>query len=993
MKKIFSFILFFIGIHASSQYYIAGNDPAGLKWRQIKTPVVRLVFEESLQEYALQLAAYMDSMAPHISSSLNYTPKRIDLLLHNQTPTANGFVTWAPRRSEFFTIPAQNNVSTDWLEHLAIHEYRHVVQIGKLNSGFTKYAGYLLGQQAVGITLGLYLPLWWLEGDAVVTETTLTKSGRGRSFDFNSELKAQLLEKGVYSYDKAYMGSYRDQVPNYYKMGYMFTALARQEYGTELWENAITKTGRNNSLFNPFNKSIKNQTGLRKRNLYNHLFKQLKENWQKENDSLEFSSYRPLLSNQEEFLNYKHLVAIDDSTLIAELAGPGIRSQIISIHNSTGEITPLIYTGYRADEPLSANQKLIVWTEQQNHPRWEHKAQSVIKSYDRSSKKVKTLTRKNQYFSPSLHPKKDLLVAVEATTDYKNYLTILNSETGNPLQRIPTPKNYYLITPSWNKNGENIVCVLLTEEGKAIYSYYPETEQWQEITKPSYDEIRFPIQNESKLWYVAKGEISDELFLKDLNSGITQQLTSSEFGTNYPTLLPDGKVIYSNRTSNGWRPVLFEDKATSSKKIKNPSLVDQLAEELTQQELPLKEKKIKNTDTSNYSVEKYSKWNLFNVHSWAPAYVDFDNNNIHTGLSIMSQNLLSTMVLSAGYNADPAKKSEKYNLNFSYRGWFPIIDIIARMGDDRFVMEGVYENQEGYFEVQTNQRIDYLKLKAGLRIPLDFSRNNFYRTLQFASRFTFESRTGITFPTIEYRMINNKLTSTDNTSEQSLKKINFQGLEYNLYFHNLRHGTSRDVGTRMGQVVSLIYRHTPLGTYNNGSIVGATTKLYFPGIGRYHSISLNNEYQHTTNGELSHIIDNTHRYFRNSQLLSYPRGYNSLYSDDLYIFRGNYHLPLWNPDVALGGLIYLKRLRLMLFYDQAIGSYALSRSDGQPKETYKTSLYSTGMEVHADTHFFRFIMPFSVGYRVGLRSIDQKLFHELVISNSLSGFLVSSIKR
>jgi len=993
MKKFFSFILIFISIHASSQYYTAGTDPASLKWKQIKTPVVRLVFEESLQEHALQMAAYMDSMAPYISSSLNYTPKRIDILLHNQTPTANGFVTWAPRRSEFFTIPAQNNVSTDWLEHLAIHEYRHVVQISKLNGGFTKHAGYLIGQHAVGAVVGIYLPLWWLEGDAVVTETTLTKSGRGRSFDFNSELKAQLLEKGIYSYDKAYMGSYRDQVPNYYKMGYMLTALARQEYGTELWENAVTNTGRNSPLINPFNRSIKKQTGLKKKELYNHLFKQLKQDWKKENDTLKFSSYRPLLSNQEEFLNYKHLTAIDDSTIIAELIGPGIRSQIVSIDHFTGKITPLIYIGYHADEPLSANEKLIVWTEQQNHPRWEHKAVSVIKSYNRTTKKVETLTKREQYFSPSLHPKEDLLVAVEVTTDYKNYLTILNSETGKSIHKISTPNNYYPITPSWNKNGENIVCVLLTEKGKAIYNYYPEIQKWKEVTKPSYREIRLPTQNGNKFWYVAKGEISDELFLLDLDLDTTHQLTSSEYGANYPTVLPNGKMIYSNLSSNGWRPVHLENEATASKEKKRPSLVDQLAIELTQQELSLQKNQIAKTDTFNYSVKKYRKWNLFNVHSWAPAFVDFDNNNIHTGLSVMSQNLLSTMVVSAGYNADPAKKSEKYNLNFSYRGWFPIIDVIARMGDDRFVMDGVYQNNKGYFSAQTNQRIDYFRLKAGLRVPLNLSGNNFNRTLQFSSKYTFESRTGVTFPSKEYQFINDTLISTNRIIEQTLEKINFQGLEYSVYFHNLRRGSLRDVGTRMGQVVNLVYRHTPLGTYSNGSIAGITTKLYFPGIGRYHSISLNNEFQHTVNGKFNYIDNKINRHYRNSQLLSYPRGYSSLYSDDLYIFRGNYHLPLWNPDVALGGLIYLKRLRLMLFYDQAIGSYTLTRSDGQPKEKYEISPYSTGMEVHADTHFFRFIMPFSVGYRVGLRSIDQKLFHELVISNSLSGFLVSSIKQ
>lgn len=988
MKKIFLLTFIFIHIQLYSQFYSAGNSPASLKWKQIKTPTVRLVFEESLQEQALQLAAYMDSVAPYVSFSLSYFPKRVDVLLHNQTPTANGFVTWTPRRSEFFTIPPQDNISADWLKHLTIHEYRHVVQISKLNKGFTKFAGYITGQQAVGITLGLYLPLWFLEGDAVTTETTLSKSGRGRSFQFNNELKAQLLEKKVYSYDKAYLGSYRDKVPNYYQMGYIFTALAREKYGAKLWDKAVTNTGKNSPFINPFNRSIRKQTGVKKKKLYTQLFNELKNDWQEENSKLVFSSYRPIIQSRKGYYQYKYLVAINDTTLVAELSGPGTRTQLVSINVNTSKTTRLVYTGYRANEPFSANSEMIVWTEQQNHPRWEHKAQSVIKTYNWDTQKVRTLTKRKQYFSPSLHPNKEWIVAVEATPDYKNYLTILDSKSGKEVRQIPTPHNYFPITPSWNHNGEAVVCLLLTDEGKALYNYYTATNQWKEITSPSFDEKKFPIQKEDKIWYVAKGEISDELFVLNTSSNKTEQLTTSEFGANYPTVLPNKKIVYSRTSSKGALPVLFTNSAPTQQN-KVVARVDQLAERLAQQEKELTHLLPVNENRTNFSAKRYSKWNLFNVHSWGPVMIGFEDTNIYSGYSIMSQNLLSTMIITAGYNSDPAKKREKYSINLSYRGWFPIIDVSLLMGDDKLAVKGLVPSAMGYYSIDSKQRVDFFTLRTGLRVPLNLSRNNYHRTLQFLTKYTLENRSEITLP-IEPLQDGSLLPSSE-TLETNIKleKLNFQGFEYGFYFHNLQRGTSYDVGTRWGQSLQAIYRHTPLGNYNSGAIGGIITRLYLPGIGKHHSIAIHNEYQHIKNGDLYLEDFNGNTYLRNKQLISYPRGYSSIYSDDLYIFRANYHLPLWNPDVAIGGLAYLKRVRLQLFYDQAIGSFTLIRTNNLLNRHTKFSNFSTGVELHADTHFFRFIMPFSLGFRVGIRSSDNKPFAEAVIKNSLTSFLVN----
>ena len=54
--------------------------------------------------------------------------------MHTRTAQSNGLVAWAPKRIELFTTPHQQIYSQDWLEQLALHEFRHLVQLDKIQS-------------------------------------------------------------------------------------------------------------------------------------------------------------------------------------------------------------------------------------------------------------------------------------------------------------------------------------------------------------------------------------------------------------------------------------------------------------------------------------------------------------------------------------------------------------------------------------------------------------------------------------------------------------------------------------------------------------------------------------------------------------------------------------------------------------------------------------------------------------------------------------------
>ena len=149
----------------------------------------------------------------------------------------------------------------------------------------------------------------------------------------------------------------------------------------------------------------------------------------------------------------------------------------------------------------------------------------------------------------------------------------------------------------------------------------------------------------------------------------------------------------------------------------------------------------------------------------------------------------------------------------------------------------------------------------------------------------------------------------------------------------------------MGQFIDVSYRNTQFGGNDMGSIFGAEANLYFPGLVRHHGIWIYGGYQ------MHHDKDLFSYSFSN--LIAYPRWYTSTYDDDLLSLSVNYKLPLWYPDVSFGSVIYLKRLKINLYYDWANG-----KNPG-----YINEYQSMGGELTADFHLLRFVAPLEMGVR------------------------------
>ncbi|HEX8549043.1 MAG TPA: hypothetical protein VF691_18905, partial [Cytophagaceae bacterium] len=634
------FILSFLShLRTSGQYFSSGQDPANIKWKQISNSKFQIIFPEDFSKEAVRLAAILKRVYEYDGYSLNHRPKKISIILHTRSTEANAFVTWAPRRAEFYTIPSQEIYAQEWLTQLTIHEMRHVVQIDKLNQGFTKILSLILGEQGTGAIAGLFLPLWFLEGDAIAAETALSNSGRGRLPSFEMPLKALTLEKGLYSYEKSIFGSYKDFVPDHYHIGYLLVAEGRKAYGTRIWEHSIDNVANKPYLFTPFSNSIKKITLRNKWRYYKGVVQRFDSVWHREDQIAVTKNYQPLHPlNKKTFTSYRYPQYLNDTTVIAEKSGLGEIGTFVSLSNSKEVhlFTPGIYYLNR----ISANQDFLAWHENLYHKRWENALGSKIILFDLKNKRRKRLSPSTNLFSPSLSPDSKFLVAVKSTSNNLFTLVTIDVASKKILKEISLPGNEYPINPVWSEADRSIICVSLGEKGKSLLSINYDSGKIDTLIEYSFRDISQPAIFKNYVVFHGTYNGKDNVFAVNRIDKRIYQVTFSKYGAFDPAVSPNKlKLAFSDYTPDGYK--VCEELLDSNQfvpLVRSSTYFLDLADTLASQERPVRSI---NMDSSIVEVKPYSKLtHLLNVHSWAPAFVDINSYTINPGAVILSQNKL-----------------------------------------------------------------------------------------------------------------------------------------------------------------------------------------------------------------------------------------------------------------------------------------------------------------------------------------------------------------
>jgi hypothetical protein len=978
MKRLLALLM--ISVNIAFAQDVLENNPTGLKWKQVISPHFNVLFPEGFDLQAQRMASTLERIRSAESRSMGREPRRISIILQNQSSVSNGFVSMFPRRSEFYTMPPQDynfTGSNDWLNLLASHEYRHVVQYRHATRGFNKALFYLFGAPTLAGMAHAAAPDWFWEGDAVVAETAFTPSGRGKIPHFSLLFKTNLLEGRTFNYHKQYLRSYKHNIPNHYVLGFHMVSYLRRRTGDpEIWEKISGRAWSVPFIPFTFSNAIRNKTGLSVTKLYREMAKDLKQEWQQEIDSLTLTNFERINKRSSKaYTDYLYPQPQADGSVIVMKEGIGNIEQFVRI--SGGKEDDIFTPGFiNSSGALSTGAGMIAWNEFGYDPRWLVRNYSVIKVYDwEKNERLIVSGKKSRYGSAAVSVDGTRIATVRSDESYKHTLVIVAVPSGTIEKEFPNPKNHFYSMPRWSYDGKNIAVLKTSEEGKTICIVDAESGIEREIFPFSHENFGHPVLVGNYLLFNSPVSGIDNIHAFDLNSGTRYQVTSSKYGAYNPVVGPDKKYIYYNDQSrdgldvvripfdpSSWKP--FQTVVSARK-----NLYDHLAEQEADPNL------FKDIPAGNYPVKKFSRLtHIVNPFSWG-MLVQNDLSRVDVGFS--SRDILSTTSITAGYTFDLAEETGFWRAGLSYQGLFPIFDFEFTQGkrsvDEEFTTTVITGDETTQSTKTYNVEWNEQNVEATVRIPLLLTRSKYASGVNAAYSF------GVTkVNKFENGLDGSRLIPAvirDGVVERQFFLIDYisgGSLVYNsanLSAYRLMKASRRDINAKWGQVVNLQYSGTPFGGDFEGGLFSATGHFFFPGFFSHHSLWGYVAYQNTM---LPEQLNVNNYLFRNT--IPVPRGLNDYVSRFRHLQTAslNYTLPLWYPDIAVGPLLNIQRVRLNIFGDVASGeSTIFNRINSQ--------YMSVGGELKFDLNFLRFLPQFDLGVRYSYGIDPRVSTTELVI--------------
>jgi len=364
-----------------------------------------------------------------------------------------------------------------------------------------------------------------------------------------------------------------------------------------------------------------------------------------------------------------------------------------------------------------------------------------------------------------------------------------------------------------------------------------------------------------------------------------------------------------------------------------------------------------------YKPEPYRKLgHLFKFHSWMPFYADLeevksDPAAVRPGITLLSQNNLSTLISSIGYEYTK-EKNHVLHTKVTWQGWYPVFESQLDWGYNPAISK-FGEEIENPSAVQPGFRFSNT-----VSIPLSFSSGRFYQYLR---------------PSLISNYMNDYVYIKEDGSYDYGQNI----ISGRVYFSNYHRLAYRDIYPRWAQTFDFSYSFAPFDKDIYGTEISLRTAFFFPGFLPGNGIRIRFEKEKQDPEK-----------FMYGSRISLPRGYDNIISRDLNFLSVDYAVPLVYPDFNIASLLYIKRIRASLFYDYAQGTgntYYENTTEGLKASVYHNYseiFSSSGIELMADLHLFRIPYMISCGVQSAWQRGDNIPVFKFLLNIDLLGMVI-----
>lgn len=889
-----------------------GNKPS-INWKQINNSAGQIIYPAALDSQARRIAQLHRKLVAQTPTPLGDRFKPWKTVLLGETVIPNAYVRMAPVMSEYYMHPSPNSFSLGsvrWDDNLAIHENRHMQQFSAFNGGFTRVFRWFLGQEGQLLANGMQIPDYFFEGDAVWQETYGTAQGRGRMPYFYNSFKALWLSNKNYNWQKLRSGSLRHLVPDHYQLGYPLVAYGYEKYGLNFWRKVTEDAVRFKGLFYAFNRAIEKHSGIS--------YKQFRE------DALGWTRKQVLPANLSQFRTEQTITPTQKNNVIDYLFPTFVgQDSIIAVKRSFQQIPHFVLLQGKQEKKISTQDITtdhnfttypgrILYASLQRDARFGNTEYSVIQLVDMHTGKQTQITQRSRYYAPVFNPDGTEILAVHYESNLPSALHRLLMPSGQLLGVTPNPERLVYTQTRYLNEQEVVSAVRLPDGRMSLAQIELQTGQIRYLLPPSYQVIGNPIVQGDTIYFNRMDGDADRLFALIRSTQQVYRLNDHAHSVYGVTVDGTGNLVSSAYTINGQQLIRLSPtdqrwEVYSEKKL-TEVLPDFGASTLHQGTGVNISNDVHLTDSS--ISKPYRKTaGLFNLHSWRPEAADPEFR-----YTLAGDQVLSGFSSRLSYTFNRSDRSHGIGGGVSYGGWLPVLQV---SGDATF-------NRQLDTAVGKTVQYNTASLSTGAYLPFRWIGRG-STALTLGGSYTWEQ--------LYYRGIGKDI-------------LNNRSLKYTTFFLQAFHASQQavqQINPRWAQSVSMSFRQAH--TFVDSWKFVANSRWYFPGLHRNHSFVVDLNYQRRDT--LRDLFSNT---------FNYARGFLALTTRSMQHVGFNYHLPLAYPEVGVGNIAFVQRVRANVFFD-----YTRARARVQGILQYIDNR-SAGVELYLDGKVWN-ALPASIGVR------------------------------
>jgi len=583
-----------------------------LSWKTIETAHFLVHYHEGAERSARVVAKVAEEIYEPVTSLYEHTPtQKVSLIIRDVDDISNGAAYFYDNKIELYapSMDFELRGTHNWLRNVVTHEFTHIVQIqtamkfGRtvpalylqwLNYESERRPDVLYGYPNVIASYplsGFVVPAWFAEGVAQYNREEL----RYDFWDAHRDmiLRSYALDGALLTWDQ--MGVFgKTSLGNEssYNAGFAFVSYVARRYG----EEKLVEISRNLSRLTEtsIDGAIRRALGKDGREVYDEWRRAITEEYRRriapvqalrrEGKPLVFDAKAPVVDPSQIESNVTMQrpgvrfpsrpgqlpcctfnAAVGFANLYPSYSADGTKLAYTStkgadyfslsalfVYDFTTQQEKLIQPGVRTAVAWSPDgTKLYYAKNTRDNPHWS--LQFDLYAYDLQTGKERRITRGRRASSPTVSPAGDRIAFV-VTADGTSNLAVANTDGSGFTLLTPYATGEQVYSPRWSPAGDQIIFDYSIKDGRDIAVVHPDGSGLRSLMQGPEDTRSAVFTRDGKgIVYSSDRTGIFNLYLLDLSSGASSQLTNVTGGAFLPTVNSSGAVIYAGYTSGGYK--------------------------------------------------------------------------------------------------------------------------------------------------------------------------------------------------------------------------------------------------------------------------------------------------------------------------------------------------------------------------------------------------------------------------------------------------------